>query len=91
MERLHLLIQGRVQGVYFRASTFEVGEQLGVVGFVRNLPDGRVEVLAEGTGEQLEALERFCRKGPPGARVDHVEVSRGAGRGDLGERFYVAR
>ena len=89
MERMHLLIEGRVQGVWFRASTRQVGDEIGVVGWVRNLPDGRVEVLAEGTSEQLDRLLEFCRKGPPHAVVTHVDVERGPARGDLGDGFRV--
>jgi len=91
MERLHMVIRGQVQGVYFRASTHQVGASLGLMGWVRNLPDGAVEVLAEGTREQLEALHRFCKQGPPAARVDHIDVTRGPAQGDLGERFQVVR
>lgn len=89
MERLHLLIEGRVQGVWFRASTRRAAEELGVVGWVRNLPDGRVEVLAEGTSEQIDRLLEYCKHGPPLAEVSHVEIERGPAQGDLGERFRV--
>lgn len=89
MERMHLLIEGRVQGVWFRATTRQVAEDLGVVGWVRNLPDGRVEVLAEGSAEQLDKLLEFCRKGPKHAIVEHVEVARGPAQGDLGDHFRV--
>lgn len=71
---VRLLISGRVQGVFFRACTRDEARRLGVKGWVRNLPDGRVEVLAQGNLEQLKALEAFCRKGPPHARVHNVEV-----------------
>ena len=71
---VRLLISGRVQGVFFRAHTRDEGRRLGLKGWVRNLPDGRVEVLAKGTPDKLTALESFCRKGPPYARVRDVEV-----------------
>ena len=71
---IRLLISGRVQGVFFRAYTCEEARMLGLKGWVRNLPDGRVEVLAQGDPEQLKVLEAFCRKGPPHARVRDVEV-----------------
>jgi acylphosphatase len=69
-----MLITGRVQGVCFRAYTRDEARSLGVKGWVRNLPDGRVEVLAKGGIDQLRALEAFCRRGPPHARVRDVEV-----------------
>jgi acylphosphatase len=70
--RVRLQIKGRVQGVYFRASTMERAQRLGIVGWVMNSPDGSVEVLAEGELEQLEKLINWCRKGPPGAKVIEV-------------------
>ncbi len=69
VSRLHALISGRVQGVSFRYHTLHVAQSLGVTGWVRNLPDGRVEVLAEGDGQKLQRLEQFLRRGPPAARV----------------------
>lgn len=68
---------GRVQGVFFRASTLEMARKLDVNGFVRNEPDGSVFIEAEGKPEALEQLEQWCRKGPPGARVDEVSVTQG--------------
>jgi acylphosphatase len=72
---VRLRISGRVQGVFFRVYTRDEARRLGLKGWVRNLPDGRVEVLAQGDSEQLRALESFCRKGPPHARVQDVEVT----------------
>ncbi|HMF93639.1 MAG TPA: acylphosphatase [Vicinamibacterales bacterium] len=68
------LISGRVQGVGFRFFTQEAAEREGVHGWVRNLPDGRVEAQAEGDAEALERFERALRRGPRGARVDEVDV-----------------
>jgi acylphosphatase len=82
--RLHLFVSGDVQGVSFRAYTVDEARTLGVSGWVRNLPDGRVEVEAEGDRAALEALARWCRVGPPAARVEDVEASWSAYRGDLG-------
>ncbi len=82
--RLHAFVSGRVQGVFFRARTCEVATRLGLAGWVRNLPDGRVELLAEGPGEALEQLLAFCRVGPAGARVDDVNVAFGVASGGLG-------
>lgn len=73
MQRLHVRVRGRVQGVYFRASTQEVATQLGLRGWVRNCPDGSVELVAEGPIDRLEQLLEWCRRGPPAARVDACE------------------
>ncbi len=70
---VRLLISGRVQGVFFRAYTRDEARRLGLKGWVRNLPDGRVEVLAQGDEEDLARLESFCRRGPPYAHVRSVE------------------
>lgn len=67
------LVTGRVQGVYFRACTRDKARDLDLAGFVRNLPDGRVEVFAQGPVERLGLLETFLESGPPAARVDGVE------------------
>jgi acylphosphatase len=67
------LVSGKVQGVFFRASTREQALQLGLRGHARNLADGRVEVLAEGDERALDALQRWLRVGPPMARVEAVE------------------
>jgi len=66
-------VTGRVQGVFFRASTAREADRLGIEGWARNLPDGRVEVLAAGTAQALEALGGWLERGPPAARVDGVE------------------
>ena len=70
--RVHLIIEGRVQGVWFRESTRKEAVSLGVFGWVRNLPDGTVEVMAEGPKEAVKGLVSWCRHGPPVASVDHV-------------------
>ena len=71
--RLHILITGRVQGVYFRESTRQQATALGVAGWVRNLPDGRVEAVLDGPADAVRKLVAWCRQGPPGAQVDAVE------------------
>ncbi len=87
--RVYLLVSGRVQGVAFRASTVDEARRLGVRGWVRNLADGRVEAEAEGERARVEALVAWCRRGPPLARVEGVEVAWSAHRGDL--EVFVAR
>jgi acylphosphatase len=75
IRRASLRIKGRVQGVFFRESARREAERLGVHGFVRNLPDGDVEAVAEGPREALEQFVTWCHKGPPAARVEHVTVT----------------
>ncbi len=75
MPTRHYLVSGTVQGVYFRGATRETAVRLGVCGWVRNLPDGRVEALAHGTAEQLVAFEAWLHEGPPLARVSEVLVA----------------
>jgi acylphosphatase len=69
---MRCLVSGRVQGVYFRASTREQAAVLGVTGYARNLPDGRVEVVACGDRAAVERLRDWLRVGPPQARVTTV-------------------
>jgi acylphosphatase len=88
--RLHLVVSGRVQGVFYRQSTADLARRLGLDGLVRNLPDGSVEVVAEGERAALEALLEACRRGPPAASVAGVEVAWGEPAGDLGP-FEVRR
>lgn len=66
------IIRGRVQGVFFRASTREQALKLGLSGYARNLADGSVEVLASGSGGALDTLQEWLREGPPSARVENV-------------------
>ncbi len=70
----HVIIQGRVQGVCFRMETHRAARGHGVAGWVRNLPDGSVEAVFEGTRQQVEQVLDWCRKGPPPGRVDKVDV-----------------
>jgi len=87
-KRVHLWISGRVQGVFFRRTTQMVAKTLGVCGWVRNLDDGRVEVVAEGEEEKLKKLIEFCKRGPPLARVDGIDIEWGEYKGEF-ERFEV--
>lgn len=74
-KRYHVSISGRVQGVFFRANACKTARALGLTGWVRNLPDGRVETLFEGGQENTEAMAAWCRTGTPPARVDHADVT----------------
>lgn len=75
MPTIHLIIKGRVQGVFYRATAKEVAEAIGVAGWVRNAEDGNVVITATGTGEQLQELIAWCRQGPPKAVVTDVMIS----------------
>jgi len=72
--RAHVLVSGRVQGVYFRATTRDRAREAGVGGWVRNLADGRVEAVFEGSEDSVESMVAFCREGSPAARVEDIEV-----------------
>ena len=73
MTSTHLIIHGRVQGVFYRDWTVKTARQLGVSGWVRNLPDGTVEAHLEGAADAVEAMIEKMHDGPIAARVDRVE------------------
>ena len=73
MTRLHCVVHGRVQGVGYRWFVKETAEQLGVTGWARNLPNGEVEIEAQGGEDVLKEFVSFLKKGPPYARVDGID------------------
>jgi acylphosphatase len=73
MPRLHLVIHGRVQGIFFRGTALERARELGLTGWVRNRLDGTVELVAEGDAPGLAALKDWCAKGPRGAVVRKID------------------
>ena len=73
-KRIHLTIRGRVQGVFFRASAQREARRLGITGWVRNRPDGTIELCAEGDEDSIKELSSWANHGPSAARVDHVDV-----------------
>jgi acylphosphatase len=75
LSRAHIFFSGRVQGVFFRAFTQNQAVRLGLNGWVRNVPDGRVEAVFEGIRENIEEAIAACRKGPSGSRVTGVETA----------------
>ncbi len=75
LNRVRVLVSGRVQGVYFRAFTRKKAVQLGINGYARNLADGQVEIVAEADEAILEKFISWCHKGPITARVDQVIVT----------------
>ncbi len=79
----HVIISGRVQGVYYRALTREQAQALGVSGWVRNRPDRKVEGVFEGDKEKVDKLISWCRQGPPAADVTSVDVNWGNYTGEF--------
>jgi acylphosphatase len=75
MPTIHLLVRGKVQGVYFRASAKEKAESLHITGWIKNTPEGDVEALASGSEEQLHYFTEWCRQGPPNAVVTGVVIT----------------
>jgi acylphosphatase len=73
--RAHILVSGRVQGVFFRSETQSEAWRWNVKGWVGNLPDGSVEAVFEGENEAVVKLIEFCEKGPPGAKVKKIDVT----------------
>lgn len=88
-KRVHLWIEGLVQGVSFRYYTRQRAGQLGLTGWVKNLPDGRVEIIAEGEEGALQLLVDWCHHGPPSAEVTGVKVEWEPYRGKF-SRFGIA-
>ena len=74
MKRIHARVTGLVQGVFFRASTRDTARALGLNGWVRNMPDGSVELEAEGPGDRISQLLIWLNQGPQYARVENVKV-----------------
>ncbi len=87
-ERAHVYVSGQVQGVFFRDSARQKAGQLGLAGWVKNLPDGRVEALFEGPPERVREMIEWCKGGPPHATVEDVDAEFEVSGGDL-EGFEV--
>lgn len=85
---VHCLVSGRVQGVFYRSSAYERAINLGLTGWIRNLADGRVEVVACGNTDRLQQFQDWLRQGPAHAQVSEVECRPTRGD-DVGERFEV--
>src|SRR5512139_365034 len=82
--RAHVIVQGRVQGVWFRASTKEAADRIGVHGWVRNLPDGSVEAVFEGEKKKVEEVIGWCYRGPSGAKVSKIDIVWEPPKGEFG-------
>ena len=89
MISVRLLIKGRVQGVFYRASALEQAENLAISGWVRNTEEGHVECLASGTEESVNAFIAWCRRGPSAAQVTAVDVS--PAESHAGSGFHIIR
>jgi acylphosphatase len=89
MKHISLTISGKVQGVYFRASTKDTAEKYGVNGFVRNEKDGSVYIEAEGEEENLKHFVAWCHHGPPHAKVQHIDLKEGSVQGF--KKFEITR
>ena len=83
MLRKHVYLSGQVQGVYFREHTRQVAQKLNLTGWVRNLRDGRVEAVFEGSGPAVTEMLRWCTQGPPAAKVEKIVETSEAYRGDF--------
>jgi acylphosphatase len=88
--RVRILIQGKVQGVFYRQSALAKATALGLTGWVRNLGSGEVEALAEGPPETVDAFLQWCEEGPPSASVEKVDVEDAPDDGPLAA-FHVER
>ncbi len=82
--RTHVLVAGKVQGVFYRAETASKARRLNVTGWVRNLPDGRVEAVFEGEETNVQKMIDFCRRGPPNAYVVSVDIRQQQWTGEFG-------
>jgi acylphosphatase len=83
MVRAHVFVSGLVQGVFFRMHTKRMADSLNVTGWVRNLPDGRVEAVFEGRRKEVEKMVEWCKRGPSGAVVKDVNVTWQEYRGEF--------
>jgi acylphosphatase len=81
--RAHVIISGRVQGVFFRSETKEKAKELGVFGWVKNLAEGQVEAVFEGERARVEEMVKWAKSGPPGAIVNDLDLSWEEYRGEF--------
>lgn len=83
MQRVHLIVHGHVQGVFFRHNTKKTALSLGLNGYARNMADGTVEVVAEGPEDKIKELVEFCKKGPERAKVSKVDARHSEATGEF--------
>jgi acylphosphatase len=84
VRRAHVVVQGMVQGVFFRVGARDRARSLGVAGWIQNRPDGSVEAVFEGDDDRVDSMIEWCRRGPAGADVRDVEVTTEVPRGEAG-------
>ena len=89
MKKIRAIVLGKVQGVNFRMYTRQKAKQLGVCGYVRNLENGNVEIVATGENEQLDALIQWAKSGSPSAIVNSLEIEEITGNGEQFESFEI--
>jgi len=77
MERAHITVHGRVQGVFFRANTIKMARELGLKGYTRNMPDGTVEIITEGPKDNINKFVDYCKKSPGSSKVSKIDVKFG--------------
>jgi len=85
MKRVHIYVSGRVQGVFFRAATRRAASDLNLTGWVRNMDDGRVEAVLEGSDDNVDKMIAWCQVGPPAARVEKVTTEKEHYTGGFGD------
>jgi len=90
MPQIQVTVHGKVQGVGYRYNTMQIAQSLDITGFVRNLPDGTVEIVAEGSDQQLSDLIDWAHRGPSGAEVTQVDVVKGDDHSRF-DRFTIER
>lgn len=73
-KNVHITINGKVQGIWFRANTKQKAEQLGITGWVKNIPNGSVEAIFEGEENCIKEMIDWCQHGPPQAKVENIEI-----------------
>ncbi|MEX0617094.1 MAG: acylphosphatase [Candidatus Woykebacteria bacterium] len=83
MERVNIKVSGSVQGVLYRSDTASIAQKLGLVGWVKNMPDGSVEIVAEGDNEELGKLIQWCWQGPSFAKVEDVKLKWQKAKGEF--------
>ena len=88
-KQIHVIISGRVQGVWFRASTKEKADQLGLAGWVKNTNDGKVEAIFEGEEKLVQEMLNWCHRGPQLANVENVETIKQQKPSDVFDGFSI--
>ena len=91
MKKIRAIVSGRVQGVGFRMSTLQQARQIGVSGYVCNLRNGNVEIVASGKADKVDELLKWAKSGPPSAMVNHLEVEVIANDGEEFVAFEIRR